>query len=54
MLEGAQIRLAGIVAIDVAEYSRLMGGDEQRTLDDPEAHRAAIFAGRQAEEEGTR
>ena len=33
MVEGnAERRLAAIVAIDVAGYSRLMGVDEQRTL----------------------
>ena len=51
---GALRRLAGIAAIDVAGYLLLMGIDEQRKLDDPKAHRAAITASRQAEEEGTR
>ncbi len=51
---GALRRLAGIVAIDVAGYLRLTGIDEQRKLDGPKAHRAAINASWQAEEDGTR
>ncbi len=39
---GSQRRLAAIVAIDVAGYSRLMGADEQGTLDDLKAHRDAM------------
>jgi TolB-like protein/class 3 adenylate cyclase len=39
---GSQRRLAAIVAIDVAGYSRLMGADEQRALDDLKAHREAM------------
>ncbi len=36
----AQRRLAAIVAIDVAGYSRLMGRDEQGTLQRLKQHRA--------------
>ncbi len=43
MSEGnAQRRLAAIVAIDVAGYSRLMGADEQGTLAALKAHRDAM------------
>ncbi len=33
-------RLAAIVAVDVAGFSRLMGGDEEGTLSQLKAHRA--------------
>ena len=39
---GAQRRLAAIVAVDVAGYSRLMGADEQGTLAAMTAHRDAM------------
>ncbi len=39
---GSQRRLAAIVAIDVAGYSRLMGMDEIGTLDALKAHREAV------------
>jgi len=39
---GSQRRLAAIVAIDVAGYSRLMGADEQGTLDALKDHRDAM------------
>jgi TolB-like protein/Flp pilus assembly protein TadD len=39
---GAERRLAAIVAIDVAGYSRLMGADEAGTLAALKGHRAAI------------
>ena len=42
MSEGAQRKLAAIVAIDVAGYSRLMGIDEQGTLATLKAHRMAV------------
>ena len=43
MAEGnAQRRLAAVVAIDVAGYSRLMGADEQGTLSALKAHRDAV------------
>jgi adenylate cyclase len=42
MLEGTQRRLAAIVAIDVAGYSRLMGADEDGTLAALKAHREAV------------
>ena len=43
MAEGdAQRRLAAIVAIDVAGYSRLMGADEQGTLATLKSHRDAL------------
>jgi len=42
MSEGAQRRLAAIVAIDVAGYSRLMGADEQGTLAALKANREAV------------
>ena len=38
---GASRRLAVIVAIDVAGYSRLMGADEEGTLSRLKLHRAA-------------
>ena len=38
---GAERRLAAIVAVDVAGYSRLMGADEQGTLAAMTAHRDA-------------
>ncbi len=38
----AERRLAAIVAIDVAGYSRLMGADEEGTLATLKAHRAVI------------
>ena len=42
MSEGrVERRLAAILAADVAGYSRLMGGDEEGTLRDLKAHRAA-------------
>jgi len=40
--EGSQRRLAAIVAIDVAGYSRLMGADEQGTLATLKAHRDSM------------
>lgn len=39
---GAERRLAAIVAVDVAGYSRLMGADEQGTLATLKAHRDAM------------
>jgi adenylate cyclase len=42
MSEGTQRRLAAIVAIDVAGYSRLMGADEEGTLATLKAHREAV------------
>ncbi len=39
---GVERRLAAIVAIDVAGYSRLMGADEEGTLATLKAHRAVI------------
>lgn len=42
MSEGSERRLAAIVAIDVAGYSRLMGADEQGTLTALKAHREAM------------
>ena len=43
MAEGnAERRLAAIVAIDVAGYSRLMGADEQDTLARLKEHRDAM------------
>jgi adenylate cyclase len=42
MSEGTQRRLAAIVAIDVAGYSRLMGADEEGTLAALKAHRDAV------------
>jgi adenylate cyclase len=42
MSEGSQRRLAAIVAIDVAGYSRLMGADERGTLDRLKGHRAVV------------
>jgi adenylate cyclase len=42
MSEGTQRRLAAIVAVDVAGYSRLMGEDEAGTLAALKAHREAI------------
>ncbi|MBT5896214.1 MAG: hypothetical protein HOH61_09955, partial [Rhodospirillaceae bacterium] len=39
---GAERRLAAIVAVDVAGYSRLMGADEQGTLAAMTAHRDAM------------
>ena len=43
MAEGeTQRRLAAVVAIDVAGYSRLMGADEQATLATLKAHREAV------------
>ena len=41
MTEGTQRRLAAIVAIDVAGYSRLMGADEDATLAALKIHREA-------------
>jgi len=41
MTEGTERRLAAIVAIDVAGYSRLMGADERGTLRRLKEHRAA-------------
>ena len=35
----AQRRLAGILAVDVVGYSRLMGEDEEGTLEALKAHR---------------
>ena len=43
MAEGTQRRLAAIVAIDVAGYSRLMGADEDGTLADLKGHREATI-----------
>jgi adenylate cyclase len=42
MSEGTQRRLAAIVAVDVAGYSRLMGADEDGTLAALKAHREAV------------
>ena len=41
MSEGIQRKLAAIVAIDVAGYSRLMGADEDGTLAAMKGHREA-------------
>jgi adenylate cyclase len=35
-------RLAAILAADVAGYPRLMGADEEGTLERPNAHRRAV------------
>ena len=45
---GSQRRLAAIVAIDVAGYSRLMGADEQGTLVTLKGHRAVSARRRRA------
>ena len=39
MKQPAERRLAAILAADVAGYSRLMGADEEGTLDRLKAHR---------------
>jgi class 3 adenylate cyclase len=36
-------RLAAILAVDVAGYSRLMGADEEGTLRNLKAHRSALL-----------
>ncbi len=43
MTEGAQRRLAAIIAADVVGYSRLMGADETGTLEALRAHRAELI-----------
>jgi len=45
-------RLAAILAADVAGYSRLMGADEEGTLDGLKAHRRALFDPKIAEHRG--
>ena len=50
--ERAERRLAAILAADVAGYSRLMGADEEGTLRDLKAHRAALVDPKVAERRG--
>jgi adenylate cyclase len=45
-------RLAAILAADVAGYSRLMGADEEGTLDRLKAHRRQLFDPKIAEHRG--
>ena len=45
-------RLAAILAADVAGYSRLMGADEEGTLERLNAHRRAVVDPRIAENQG--
>jgi adenylate cyclase len=45
-------RLAAILAVDVAGYSRLMGADEEGTLDRLKAHRRALVDPKIAEHRG--
>ena len=43
MKQPVERRLAAILAADVAGYSRLMGADEEGTLDRLKAHRRELF-----------
>ena len=50
--ERAKRRLAAILAADVAGYSRLMGADEEGTLDRLKGHRRALVDPKIAEYDG--
>jgi adenylate cyclase len=50
--ERVERRLAGILAADVAGYSRLIGGDEEGTLARLKAHRRELIEPKIAEHTG--
>src|SRR5260221_8790833 len=50
--ERAERRLAAILAADVAGYSRLMGGDEEGTLERLKEHRRLLVDPKLAEHHG--
>ena len=53
MSEGrVERRLAAILAVDVAGYSRLMGADEEGTLRNLKAHRSGLLDPSVAEHRG--